>query len=65
MLSTRLDTSNYESDRPLPKTKIRLTKYELSEKIMVQFAASRPKTYNNSKDNNDEDKNQNVQKSVP
>ena len=31
---------------------------------MVQFAASRPKIYNNSKDNNDEDKNQNVQKSV-
>ena len=31
---------------------------------MVQFAASRPKTYNNSKDNNDEDKKQNVQKSM-
>ena len=33
--------------------------------LRLQFAASRPKTYNNSKDNNDEDKNQNVQKSVP
>ena len=45
----RLDTSNYEVDRPLSKGKnkqvIGLMKVELRDKIMIEFVALRPKTY--------------------
>ena len=45
----RYDTSNYEVNRPLPKGKnknvIKLMKDELGGKIMIKFAALRPKTY--------------------
>ena len=45
----RLDTSNYEVDRPLPTGKnkkvIGLMKDELGGKIITEFVALRPKTY--------------------
>ena len=45
----RFDTSNYEVNRPLPAGKnkkvIGLMKDELGGKIMIEFAALRPKTY--------------------
>ena len=45
----RLDTSNYELDRPLPKGKdkkvIGLLKDELGGKIMIKFVGLRAKTY--------------------
>ena len=45
----RLDTSNYDVDRPLPKGKnmevIGLMKDELDGGIITEFAALRPKTY--------------------
>ena len=45
----RFDTSNYESERPLPKGKnnkiIRLMKDEIVGKIMIEFATLRAKTY--------------------
>ena len=45
----RFDTSNYDANRPLPKGKnkkvIELMKDELRGKIMIEFAALRPKTY--------------------
>ena len=45
----RLDASNYEVNRPLPKGKnkeaIGLMKDELGGKIMAEFVALRPKTY--------------------
>ena len=45
----RLDTSNYEANRPLPagknKNMIGLMKDELGGKIMTESVASRPKTY--------------------
>ena len=56
----RFHTSNYELDRPLPKGKNRrvigLTKYELREEIMKEFAALRTRTYRYLTNNNDEDK---------
>ena len=46
---TRLDTSNYESDGPLPKGQnknvIGLMKDELGRKIMTRFVGLRAKTY--------------------
>ena len=45
----RIDTSNYEVNRPLPKGKnkkmIGLMKDELGGKTMTEFVALRPKTY--------------------
>ena len=45
----RIDTSNYEFNRPLPTRKnkkmIGLMKDELGGKIMTEFVAVRPKTY--------------------
>ena len=45
----RFDTSNYEVNRPLPKSRnkkvIGLMKDELGGKILTEFAALRPKTY--------------------
>ena len=45
----RFDTSNYETNRPLPITKnkkvIGLMKDELGGRIMTEFVALRPKTY--------------------
>ena len=45
----RLDTSNYNVDRPLPKRKnkkvIGLMKDELGGGIITEFVALRPKTY--------------------
>ena len=59
-VEARCDTSNQESDRPLPKEKnkkvIGLMKDELGGKIMTQFAALGPKTYSYLTNNNDEDK---------
>ena len=50
ILKKRFDTSNYEVNRPLPTGKknkkiIGLMKDELGGKIMIEFAALRPKTY--------------------
>ena len=46
-METRFDTSNYESDRPLPKRKnkkvIRLMKDELGGKIITKFVGLRAK----------------------
>ena len=48
-VETRFDTSNYELDRPLPKTKDRkvigLMKDELGWKIMTKFVGIRAKSY--------------------
>ena len=56
----RLDTSNYEVNRPLPtgenKKKIGLMKDELGGKIMTEFVALRPKTYSYLTDDCEEDK---------
>ena len=45
----RFDTSNYEANRPLSTGKnkkvIGLMKDELAGKVMIEFAALRPKTY--------------------
>ena len=45
----RLDTSNYEVDRPLPEGKskkvIGLMKDELGARIITEFVTLRPKTY--------------------
>ena len=56
----RFDTSNYEVDKPLPSTKnkkvIGLMKDELGGKIMIEFAALRPKTYSYLMDDDSEAK---------
>ena len=56
----RLDTSNYEVNRPLPtgenKQVIGLMKDELGEKIMTEFVALRPKTYSYLRDDCEEDR---------
>ena len=48
-IETRFDTSNYETERPLPTGKnkkvIRSMKDELRGKMMTEFAELRPKTY--------------------
>ena len=68
-VETRFDTSNYESDRPLPKGKknergIKLMKDELNAKIMTEFDALRPKTHSYLTDDIDEDKKRKTQKSA-
>ena len=59
-LETRFDTSNYESDRPLPKVKnkkiIGLMKGELGGKIMTKFFGLRAKTYSYLIDDGSENK---------
>ena len=59
-VETRFDTSNFESEIPLPKGKrkkvIGLMKDELGGKIMTEFAALRPKTHNYLTDNSDKNK---------
>ena len=60
MIFTRFDTSNYESDRPLPKGKnknvIGLMRDELGGKIMTKFFGLRAKTYSYLIDQSSEDK---------
>ena len=57
-VATRVDTSNYEFDKPLPTGKIgkkfELTKDELDAKIMILFAALKPKTCFYLTDDNEE-----------
>ena len=64
----KLDTSNYEIDRPLPKGKngkvIGLMKDELGGQIMKEFVRWRGKTYRYLKENKDENKNAKGKKSV-
>ena len=56
----RFDTSNYEVNRPLPKSKnkkvIGLMKDELGGKIMTKFVGLRPKTYSYLMDDGNSDK---------
>ena len=56
----RVDASNYECNRPLPKGKnkkvIGLMKDELGGKIMTEFAALRPKAYFSLTDDGNSDK---------
>ena len=56
----RLDTSNYEVNRPLPtrrnKKVIGLMKDELGGKIITEFVTLRPKTYSYLTDDGKEDK---------
>ena len=56
---TRLETSNFELDRPLPKAKnkrvIELIKDELGGQVMKEFVGLRAKTYSYLKNNNDKD----------
>ena len=55
-VTERFDTSNYECDRPLPTRKNKkvfgLLKDELREKIRIEFAALRVKTYSYLMDDN-------------
>ena len=59
-LEKRFDTSNYECNRPLPKGKnkkvIGLMNDELGGKIMIEFAALRPKTCSYLMDDGSSDK---------
>ena len=59
-VETRLDTSNFALDRPLPKGKnkkvIGLMKDELGGQIIKEFVGLRAKTYSYLKENDDEDK---------
>ena len=68
MSKQRFITSNYELDRALPKGRnkkvIGLMKYELSGKIITDFAALRPKTNSHLTDNNVENKKAKGKKSV-
>ena len=67
-VDTRFDTSNFETDRPLPKGEnkkvIGLMKNELGGQIMKEFVGLRAKTYSYLKDNNDEDKKRKRHKKV-
>ena len=67
-VETRFDTSNLELDRPLSKGKnkniIGLMKDKLGGQMMKEFAGLKAKSYSYLKDNDDEDKKQNAQKSV-
>ena len=59
-VETRIDTSNYELDRPLPikkdKKVIALMKDELGGKIMTKVVGLGVKTYNYLTDDGSEDK---------
>ena len=59
-VETRVDTSNYELERPLPKGKnkkvIGLMKDELGRKIMTKFVGLIAKTYSYLTDGGSEDK---------
>ena len=59
-VENRLDTSNYEVNRPLPTGKnkkiIGLMKDELGGKIITEFVTLRPKTYSFLTDDGKEDK---------
>ena len=44
-IGKRLDSSNYQLDRPLPKKVIGLIKNEFSRKIMEDFSELTPKIY--------------------
>ena len=67
-VETRFDTSKYELDRSLSKSKnkkvIGLIKDEFSEKIMIKFVGLRAKTYSYLIDDGSEDKKQKTQESV-
>ena len=67
-VETRLDTSSYELDRPLPNKNekiIGLMKDELGRKVITKFFGLRPKTYNYFIDDVSEDKKkQKAQKAV-
>ena len=58
LLKEKFDSSNYESERPLPKRKnkivIKIMKDEIDGDIMTEFAALRPKTYSYLTDTSDE-----------
>ena len=64
----RLDTSNFEVNRPLPTGKnkkvIGLMKDELGGKTITEFVTLRPKTYSYLTDNGKEDKKLKEQKSA-
>ena len=64
----RFDTSNFESDRPLPKGKnkklIGLMKNDLSGQIIKDFVALRTKTHSYLKDNNKSKKAKGTKKCV-
>ena len=64
----RFDTSNYESNRPLPTGKnkkvIGLMKDELGGKIITEFVTLRPKTYSYLTDDGKEDKKLKEQRNV-
>ena len=59
-VETRFDASNYELDRPLPKTKnkkvIGLMKDELGGKFMIRFVRIRAKPHSYLINDNSEDK---------
>ena len=59
-VETRVDTSNHELDRLLPKGKnkqvIGLTKYELGRKITTKFAGFKTKDYSYLLDDSSKDK---------
>ena len=59
-VENRIDSSNYEVNRPLPmgknKTVIGLMKDELGGKIITEFVTLRPKTYSYITDDDKEDK---------
>ena len=60
-VEVKLDASNYELDRPLPKGKHEkvtgLMKDKLGQKIMIKFVGLRAKTYIYLIDDGSEDKN--------
>ena len=65
-VETRLDTSNYELEKPLPKWKtkkvIGLMKDQLGGTIMKKFVGLRAKTYSYLIDDGGEDKKENATK---
>ena len=64
-VETRFGTSNFETDKPLPKAKnIGIIKVELSGQIMKEFVVLRVKTYIYLKDDNDEGKKANGKKTL-
>ena len=67
-VETRLDTLDYELDKPLPKWKnikeVRLMKYELGAKSMIKFVGLRAKTYTYLIEDGNEDKKAKGTKSV-